>query len=204
MWLACRRSVDQAVLRWSAPRRTWSGSLAPLLFLGGTDGILLPDGAPFMSWLKVQLWKGISCSRILAHKPLAEQGYLLRIRVDMVRTILRKVYEPLVVLVHSAGTLLKVQELLLLAVYEVIRDVVPQESLTELSLGHLVAVRKGGGEGHPPGTHRPKELLGHEQRLLRLCAAEKTELSLSRAKLAIGLQRVRGLRKHRWVCHQEV
>jgi hypothetical protein len=33
------------VLGLSAPRRTWSGSVAPLLFLHGTDVILLPDGA---------------------------------------------------------------------------------------------------------------------------------------------------------------
>jgi hypothetical protein len=38
-------SVEEAVLGWSTPRRTWSGSLAPLLFLCGTDGILLPDSA---------------------------------------------------------------------------------------------------------------------------------------------------------------
>jgi hypothetical protein len=64
---------------------------------------------------------------------------------------------------------------------------VPPKSLTELSPRHLVAVRKGGGEGRPPGTRGPMELLGHEQRLLRLRVAEKTVLSLRRAKLAVGL-----------------
>jgi hypothetical protein len=34
---------------------------------------------------------------------------------------------------------------------------------------------------------RPAELLGREQHLLRLGAAEKTELSLGRAKLVVGL-----------------
>jgi hypothetical protein len=57
---------------------------------------------------------------------------------------------------------------LLLAVHEAIRDVVTPESLMELHPQHLVAVRKGGDEGRPPGTRRPVELLGHEQRLLRL------------------------------------
>jgi hypothetical protein len=52
---------------------------------------------------------------------------------------------------------------------------------------HLMAVRKGGDEGHPPGTHRPVELLGREHRLLHLRAAEKIDLSLSRAKPAVGL-----------------
>jgi hypothetical protein len=74
--------------------------------------------------------------------------------------IFHKVYEPLVVLIHGARPLLKVQELLLLAVHEAITDVVPLESLTELGPRHLVAIRKGGGEGCPPGTHGPTELLG--------------------------------------------
>jgi hypothetical protein len=81
--------------------------------------------------------------------------------------------------------------------------VVLPESLTELSPRHLIAISKGGGEGRPPGTHGPTELLGHEQRLLRLLASKKTELSLGRAKPAIGLQRIRGLSKHKRVCRQE-
>jgi hypothetical protein len=47
-------------------------------------------------------------------------------------------------------------------VHEAIRDVVPLESLAELGSRHLVAIRKGGGESHPLGTHNPMELLGHE------------------------------------------
>jgi hypothetical protein len=53
-------------------------------------------------------------------------------------------------------------------VHEAARDVVPPESLAELSPRHLVAGRKGGGDGRPPGTRRLAELLGHEQRLLHL------------------------------------
>jgi hypothetical protein len=41
-------------------------------------------------------------------QPLAEQGCLLCIRVDVVHTKLCKVYEPLAVLVHCVRTLLKV------------------------------------------------------------------------------------------------
>jgi hypothetical protein len=50
-----------------------------------------------------------------------------------VHAILCKVYEPLAVLVHGVGPLLKVQELLLLAFHEAVRDVVPPESLTKLN-----------------------------------------------------------------------
>jgi hypothetical protein len=83
--------------------------------------------------------------------------------------------------------LLKAQELLLLAVHEAVRDVVPSESLMKLSPWHLVAVKKGGGEGCPLGTHAPAELLGRKQCLLHLRAAEKTELSLGSVKPAVGL-----------------
>jgi hypothetical protein len=88
----------------------------------------------------------------------------------------------------------------LLVVHEAIRDVVPLESLTELSPQHLIAVRKGGGEGRPSGTHGPTELLGHKQRLLGLRVVEKTKLSLGCAKSTIGLQWIHGLSEHRWVC----
>jgi hypothetical protein len=59
---------------------------------------------------------------------------------------LHKVYEPLAILIQGVRPLLKVQELLLLAVQEAIRDVVPLESLVEVGPRHLVAVRKGGDE----------------------------------------------------------
>jgi hypothetical protein len=45
---------------------------------------------------------------------LAKEGRLLCVRVDVVRAVLCKVYEPLAILIHSAGLFLKVQELLLL------------------------------------------------------------------------------------------
>jgi hypothetical protein len=76
------------------PKRTWSSSLAPLLFLRGTNGILPPDGATH------ELVEGLALEdhRLLMDlgaQPLAEQGCLLRIHVDVLRTILGKVYEPL-------------------------------------------------------------------------------------------------------------
>jgi hypothetical protein len=48
------------------------------------------------------------------------------------------------------------------------------------------------------------DLLGHEQRLLHLQEAEKTELSVGRVKPTAGLQQICGLSEQRWVCHQEV
>jgi hypothetical protein len=167
------------------------------------DGILPPDGTTH---------ELVECPTLERHQlltdlgtqPLAEQGCLLCIRVDVVCTILCKVYEPLVVLVHHVRTLLKVQGLLLLVVLEAIRDVVLAEGLMELSPQHLMAVRKGSGEGHQPGTCRPTELLGYEQRLLHLRVAEKTKFSLGCAKPAVGHRQVCGLSEHMWVCRQEV
>jgi hypothetical protein len=75
-----------------------------------------------------------------------EWGCLLCIHDDVLRTIRCKVYEPLAELRHGAGPLVKVQELLLLAVHEAIRDVVSSKSFMKLSAQHLVAIRKGGGE----------------------------------------------------------
>jgi hypothetical protein len=187
----------------SAPRRTSSGSLSPLLFLGGTDGILLPDGTTH-ELVEGPALEGHQLLTDLGTQSFVEHSCLLCIRVNLVCTILHKVCEPLAVLIHHAGTLLKVQELLLLVVHEAIRDVVLAEILTELSPRHLMAIRKGGSEGRPPGTCRPTELLGREQRLLCLRAAKKTELGLGHAKPAVSLQRVHGLREYRWVCHQKV
>jgi hypothetical protein len=92
----------------------------------------------------------------------------------------------------------KVWELLLLVVHKAVRDVVAPESLVELGLRYLVAIGKNGGEGRPPGTHGPAELLGHEYGLLSLRAAEETELSLDRPEPVIDIQRIHSLSEHRW------
>jgi hypothetical protein len=94
MRLACRWSVDQMILGQSTPRRTWSGSLALPLFLHGTDGILLPDGATH------EQVEGPALERHrllmdLGTQSLAEQGCLLHIRIDVVCTILRVIETPL-------------------------------------------------------------------------------------------------------------
>jgi hypothetical protein len=161
-WLVYRRSVHQAVLGWSATRRSWSGPLTPLLLLRGTYGILQPNGSTHELVEGLAL-EGHKVLTDLCALPLAEQGHLLHIHVNVVWAILHKVYEPLAVLVHGVGPLLKVQELLLPAVHEDARNVVPKESFAELSPWHLLAIRKGGSEGRPLGTRGPVELLGHDQ-----------------------------------------
>jgi hypothetical protein len=127
------------------------------LFSSLVAGILLADGATH-ELVEGPALEGHQLLTNLSTQPLVEQGCPLRIRVDMVR----KVYEPLALLIHSIGPLLKVQKLLLLVIHEAIRDVVLPKSLVELNPWHLIAVKKGGGEGRPLGTLKPVELLGYE------------------------------------------
>jgi hypothetical protein len=67
----------------------------------------------------------------------------------MVSIILHQVAEHLVVFIHTVGPLLQMQELLLLAVHETHRNVVPAERCMELRPWDLVAVLKCGGVSGP-------------------------------------------------------
>jgi hypothetical protein len=87
---------------------------------------------------------------------------LLLIGVGGVGTILREVVELLAVLIHTARTLLQVQELLKLASHQACGDVVPTKSCAELGPRHLVAVLNSGGEVSPPSTRGSTKLLGCE------------------------------------------
>jgi hypothetical protein len=68
----------------------------------------------------------------------------------MVSTVLHQVVELIVVLIHTVGPLLQIQELLLLAVHETCRNVVPAECYAELYPRDLVVVLKCGGVSGPP------------------------------------------------------
>jgi hypothetical protein len=99
-----------------------------------------------------------------------ENRHLLLIGIGVVGAVLREVVELLAVLIHTAQTLLQVQELLKLASHQARRDVVPTKSHAEFSPWHLVAVLNSGGEVGPPSTRGSTKLLGHEQGLLDLGA----------------------------------
>jgi hypothetical protein len=86
----------------------------------------------------------------------------------VVGAILREVVELLVVLIHTAQTLLQVQEFLTLVSHQAHGNVVPIESCAELDPQHLVAILNSGGEVRPPSTHGSMKLLDHEQSLLEL------------------------------------
>jgi hypothetical protein len=137
-------------------------------------------------------------------EPLTEERHLLLIGVGVVGAILREVVELLDVLVHTARTLLEVQELMKLASHQARRNVVSTESCAELSPRHLVAVLNSGGEVSPPSTHGPMKLLGHEQSLLELSVVQKPKLELDDVKSVIRLQRISRLGKCQRARRKEV
>jgi hypothetical protein len=116
----------------------------------------------------------------------------------VVGAILREVVELLVVLVHTAQTLLWVQELLKLVSHQAHGDVVSTESCAELDPRQLVAILNSGDEVSPSSTRGSMKLLGREQSLLELSAVQKLKLGLDDAKPVIRLG------KRRRVHRQEV
>jgi hypothetical protein len=102
-------------------------------------------------------------------EPLMKKCHLLLVGIGMVGAVLREVVE-LLVLIHTAQTLLQVQELLKLATHQARRDVVSTKSRAEFSPWHLMAVLNSGSEVGPPSTRGSTKLLGREQGLLDLRA----------------------------------
>jgi hypothetical protein len=76
----------------------------------------------------------------------------------VVGAVLREVVELLVVLVHTARTLLQVQKLLKHVSHQARWDVVPTESCAELGLRHIVVVLNSGGEVSPSSTRGSTKL----------------------------------------------
>jgi hypothetical protein len=103
-------------------------------------------------------------------EPPTKKRHLLHIGIGVVGAVLREVVELLVVLIHTARTLLQVQELLKLSSHQSHRDVVPMKSRAEFGPWHLVAVLNSDIEVSPPSTRMSTNLLGHEQGLLDLGA----------------------------------
>jgi hypothetical protein len=118
---------------------------------------------------------------------LTEARHLLLIGVSVVGAVLREMVEILVVLIHTARTLLQVQELLKLVSHQARGDMVPMESCAELGPQHLVAILNSGSEVSPPSTRGSTKLLGYEQSVPDLSAVQKPKLGLDDAKSVICL-----------------
>jgi hypothetical protein len=146
------------------------------------------------------------CQVLTSHRtePLTEEQHLLLIGVSVVEAIMREVVEFLDVLIHTAQTLLQVQELLKLVSHQARGDVVSTESCAELGPQHLVAILNSGGEVSPPSTRRSMKLLGCEQSLLEFSVVQQPKLGLDDVKPVICLQWISHLGKCRRVRHQEV
>jgi hypothetical protein len=156
-----QRSVDQAVLGWSAPIRPRQRPLLPLLLQASTTCILLLNRSAH------HLIQGAAPKQrqvLTQHRtePLAEKQHLLLIGIGVVGVVLREVVELLAVLIHTARTLLQVQELLKLASHQAHKDVVPTKSRAEFGPWHLVPILNASGEVSPPSTRGSMKLLGHK------------------------------------------
>jgi hypothetical protein len=132
-------------------------------------------------------------------EPLTEERQLLLIVVGVVGAILREVVELLVVLVHTAQTLLQMQELLKLVSHQARGYVMSTESCAELSPRHLVVVLNRCGEVIPPSTRESTKLLGREQSLLVVSTVQQPKLGLDDVKPVIHLQRISRIDKRRRV-----
>jgi hypothetical protein len=149
------------VLGRSAPIRPRQRPLLPLLLQVSTTHVLLLNRSAH------QLVQGAAPEQrqvLTQHmtEPLMEKRHLLLIGVDVVGAVLREVVELLAVLIHTARTLLQVQELLKLVSHQARRDVASTKSCAELGQWHLVAVLNGGSEVSPPSTCGSTKVLGHE------------------------------------------
>jgi hypothetical protein len=133
-----------------------------------------------------------------------EERHPLLIGVHVVGVVLREVVELLAVLIHTAQTLLQVQELLKLVSYQARGDVMFMKSCAELSPRHLVAILNSGSEISPPSTRGFIKLLGHEKGLLELSVVQKPKLGLDDVKPVIHIPWISQLIKHQRVHHQEV
>jgi hypothetical protein len=95
-------------------------------------------------------------------EPLMKKRHHLLVSIGVVGAVLREVVELLAILIHTARTLLQVQELLKLVSHHARRDVVPMKSHVEVGPWHLVAILNSGNEVSPPSTHGYMKLLSRE------------------------------------------
>jgi hypothetical protein len=103
------------------------------------------------------------------------------------------------VVMHGHSSLLEIHELLTLLPHHAYGDIVDAESITELSLRHLVICGASGGVVGPPRTSVTLHLLRGEGGLLHLGAAQEPELGLHHPKPVVGLKRLSCLGEERRV-----
>jgi hypothetical protein len=136
----------------------------------------------------------------------AEAVSLLLIRISMVTCILAQVVEGLSILQYRAGSLIKCQKLIQLAIENSSWDVVPSESSLEFLPRHFMISGEHSTEVVPPSPSRAAKLLRGEASLgfIRAVFREEGKLGLNDAEPHIGIQRILCLGEQGWLRTQEL
>jgi hypothetical protein len=131
---------------------------------------------------------------------------LLLIRISMVTCILAQVVEGLSVLQYRAGSMIKCQELIQLAIENSGWNVVPSESGLEFHLRHFLISGEHSTEVVSPSPSRSAKLLRGEASLgfIRAVSREKGKLGLNDAEPHVSVQRILCLSEQGWLRAQEL
>jgi hypothetical protein len=122
----------------------------------------------------------------------AEAVSLLLIRISMITCILAQVVEGLSVLQYLAGSLIKCQKLIQLAIKNSCWNVVPSESSLEFLPRHFMISGEHSTEVVPPSPSRATKLLRGEASLgiIRAVSREEGKLGLNDEEPHVGIQRI--------------
>jgi hypothetical protein len=136
----------------------------------------------------------------------AEAVSLLLIRIGMVTCILAQVVEGLSVLQYHAGSLIKCQKLIQLAIENSSGNVVPSESGLEFFPSHFMTSGEHSTEVVPPSPSRAMKLLRGKASLgfIRAVSCEEGKLGLNDAEPHVGVQRILCLGEQGWLRAHEL
>jgi hypothetical protein len=136
----------------------------------------------------------------------AEAVSLLLIRIGMVTCILAHVVEGLSVLQHRAGSLIKCEKLIQLAIENPDGNVVPSEGGLEFLPRHFMISGEHSTEVVPPSPSRATKLLRGEASLgfIREVSYEEGKLGLNNVEPHVGVQRILFLGEQGWLRAQEL
>jgi hypothetical protein len=136
----------------------------------------------------------------------AEAVSLLLIRISMVTCILAQVVEGLSVLQYRAGSLIKCQKLIQLAIENSGWNVVPSESSLEFLPRHFIISGEHSTEVVPLSPNRAAKLLHGKASLgiIRAVSREEGKVGLNDAEPHVGVQQILCLGEQGWLHAQEL
>jgi hypothetical protein len=179
--------------------------LSLLLCLVSYNTILLGDGQ-VDQLIEAIGPDSVETFRQLGVKTPAEAVSLLLVRISMITCILAQVVEGLSVLQYRAGSLIKCQKLIQLAIKNSGWDVVPSESSLEFLPAHFMISAVHSTEVVPPSPSRAAKLMCGEASLgiIRAVSREEGKLGLNDVEPHVGIQRILYLGEQGRLCAQEL